>query len=115
MATSSHPYMKSFDPKKQVIAHASLKVAQTTAMLTPPIYLVSALILRRGGGFSVRKLMRYSTLGTFGGAGLGAFMGWGRLRNEPIEAIEDRVYRLVRFSLSLWLIKVTQRESNKSG
>jgi hypothetical protein len=102
MATSSHPAMAKFDPTSQVIAHSSLKGAQAASMVAPPVYLVSSLILRRGSGFSIRHLMRYSTLGTAAGAGLGAAVGWVRLRTEPLVAIEDRVFRLVRPRIS-WM------------
>jgi len=95
MATSSHPSMAGVSTRNQVIAHASLKVAQMGAMIVPPAYIISSLILRRGSGFSIRRLMRNTTLGTATGAGLGAFMGWGRLRSETQAAIDDRVYRLV--------------------
>jgi hypothetical protein len=96
MATSSYPSWKAREPLTQLMAHASLKTAQVAAMITPPIYLVTSLVIRRGKPFSVRQFMRTSTSWTVVGAGLGALMGYGRLRNEPDYALEDRVYRLVR-------------------
>ncbi|RSH93259.1 hypothetical protein EHS25_007613 [Saitozyma podzolica] len=95
MATSYYPFWKSQSPRTQVIAHASLKAAQATAMLLPPLYLVSSLLIRRGTRpFSIARWMRVSTGGTVVGAGIGAGLGWLRLRDQPDYALEDRAYRL---------------------
>lgn len=117
MATSANPSMAGVSARNQVIAHASLKVAQMGAMIVPPAYIVSSLILRRGSGFSIRRLMRTTTVGTAVGAGLGAFMGWGRLRTEPQAAIDDRVFRLVSAQYSALLVDVDDRRTTpvKSG
>lgn len=95
MATSSYPSMARQDPMTQMITHSALKVAQAGSMLFPPAYLVSSLVLRRGPGFSIRTLMRVANRSVAGGAVLGGLAAWARLRNEPIEAIEDRCYRMV--------------------
>ena len=65
-------------------------------MIFPPLYLVSSLILRRGPGFSIRGLLRVGNRSVIGGAAVGGAAAWARLRDEPMEAIEDRCYRLVR-------------------
>ena len=83
-------------PAKQmqfVVAHASLKSAQATSMLAPPIYLAISLIRRRG--FSIGRVMRVTTGSVAVGAGIGVGMGYMRLRNEPDVALSDRVFRLV--------------------
>lgn len=96
MATSSHPSMAGQSASTQVIAHSALKVAQAFSTIVPPAYLVTSLILRRGRGFSVRGLATTSFGGVVAGAGIGGVAAWGRLRDQPIEAIEDRAFRLVR-------------------
>lgn len=100
MATSAYPSLARQDPRTQVIAHSALKVAQTASMIFPPLYLLSSLILRRGPGFSIRGLLRSGNRSVVGGASVGALAAWARLRNEPMEAIEDRCYRLV----SVWQV-----------
>ena len=76
-----------------VVAHASLKTAQAASMIAPPLYLVVALVRRRG--ISINRLMRVTTGTVAAGAGIGAGMGYMRLRNEPDVALSDRVFRLV--------------------
>lgn len=62
-------------------------------MIVPPVYLGLSLVRRRP--WSVSGLLRRTEVYVLGGAGLGYAMGWARLKNQPQEAIEDRVYRLV--------------------
>ncbi|ORY34701.1 hypothetical protein BCR39DRAFT_556213 [Naematelia encephala] len=95
MATSSLPMMAQQPPMTQLVAHASLKTAQSFSMLAPPAYLVLSFIRRgRGHPLSIRRLMSVSTSSVLVGSGIGAFMGWGRLRNEPEIALQDRIFRL---------------------
>lgn len=86
--------------------HVSLKMAQLTSMAVPPLYLVSSLILRRGRPFSINQLMRISAGSVIVGSGVGAVMGWGKLKDEPELAIIDRVERMVgsHICLLLWLL-----------
>lgn len=83
-------------PRTQVITHVSLKMAQTLAMLTPPVVILLSVIRRNPlKPFTIRRLLDTTTRSTVIGAGLGGVMGWGRLRNEPEAAIVDRAERLV--------------------
>ncbi|ORX37680.1 hypothetical protein BD324DRAFT_622852 [Kockovaella imperatae] len=75
-----------------MVAHASLKVAQTAGMIVPPAYLLFGLVRRNP--LSVSRWMRASVGGVVAGAGLGAGMGYMRLRGETAAALEDRVVRL---------------------
>lgn len=94
MSTSASPMLASRPPTTQMILHVSLKMAQLTSMAVPPLYLISSLVLRRGRPFSVNQLMRVSIGSVLLASGVGAAMGWGRLRNEPSGAIVDRVERM---------------------
>lgn len=96
MATSSYPSLSSLSPLNQVMAHSALKMSEAAGLLVPPIYIAASLIRRRGMGFSIRGLMRASTRGVVIGAPFGAAAAWGMLRNEPLVALEDRCFRLVR-------------------
>lgn len=78
-----------------MMAHSALKTSQAAALVVPPIYILSSLVRRRGLGFSISGLLRASTRGVVLGAPVGAVAAWGRLRNEPLEAVEDRCFRLV--------------------
>ncbi len=108
MATSAKPAAAVQPPMTQLVLHVSLKMAQFTSMAVPPLYAVSSLILRRGKQpFSISRLMRISTGSVGAGAGIGAVMGWGRLRNEPEEALIDRVERMVRH-FGIWYSGTTE-------
>lgn len=101
MATSAYPSLASQSPMTQMMAHSALKMSEAAGLLVPPIYVAVSLIRAArgrgaaGAGFSVRGLMRASTRGVVIAAPLGAGAAWGMLRNEPLEAVEDRCYRLV--------------------
>ena len=103
-------------PTTQMILHVSLKMAQLTSMAVPPLYLISSLVLRRGRPFSVNQLMRVSIGSVLLASGVGAAMGWGRLRNEPSGAIVDRVERMVRLVSSCFEVTKGshQAENRKS-
>ena len=98
MATSAYPSLASQSPMTQMVAHASLKMAQALALISPPLHILVSI---RRGQFSVARLMRSSTRNALLGAGLGAALGYGRLMSQPEEAIIDRCERLVRWAL--WL------------
>lgn len=93
MATSANPAMQKYSARTQVIAHVSLKMAQTVAMIVPPVYVVATLARRRP--FTIRGLMNTSTAWTTGGALAGVGIGYARLMNEPQAKIDDRAVRLV--------------------
>jgi hypothetical protein len=96
MATSSHPFFAKQTPKTQVIAHVSLKMAQTVAMVTPPIFILASMIRRNPlKPFSIRRMLNTTTRATVLGAGVGGVMGYGRLMNQSDAAIMDRATRLV--------------------
>ena len=80
--------------------HASLKTAQAMGMLVPPLYLIGSIV--RGRGVSIHRLMRVTTIWVAGGAVLGVAAGYARLRDQPPEALEDRVYRLAGPFPILW-------------
>ena len=99
MATSSHPFFAKQTPKTQVIAHVSLKMAQTVAMVTPPIFILASMIRRNPlKPFSIRRMLNTTTRATVLGAGVGGVMGYGRLMNQSDAAILDRATRLVSAS-----------------
>ncbi len=96
MATSSYPSLAVRPPVTQLYLHVALKMAQVTSMIVPPVYVVSALFLKRGGPLSILRLARVTAGSVIAAGGIGAVAGWARLRNEPDEAIVDRVERMVR-------------------
>lgn len=78
----------------QAMSHSALKGAQAGAMIVPPVFLVASLILRRGGGFSIRKLMTNSVGGVLVGAAGGVLMGYGKMKDESEVAIQEKTFRL---------------------
>lgn len=66
-------------------------------MVTPPVVILTSIVRRNPlKPFTIKRLLNTTLRSTAVGAGLGAFMGWGRLRTEPETAILDRAERLVR-------------------
>ena len=97
MATSALPFFSDRTPRTQVIAHTSLKMAQTVSLIAPPLYIATA-ILRRNPlkPFSIKRLLN-TTIGYTGlGAAAGAGVGYVRLMDESEPAILARVEKLVR-------------------
>ena len=83
----------------KLVTHSALRTAQGFALVAPPLYLVSSLILRRGR-FSIRKLMTTSIGATTGGAALGAGVGYVRLMNEDQLGLDERILRMVSSHLT---------------
>lgn len=98
-----------------MMAHSALKTSQAAALVVPPIYILSSLVRRRGLGFSISGLLRVSTRGVVLGAPVGAVAAWGRLRNEPVEAVEDRCFRLVRGWVSSARVDKGEGEGKEKG
>jgi hypothetical protein len=85
-----------------LVTHSALRTAQGFAVVAPPVYVVSSLILRRGRHpFSIRRLMATSVGSTLAGAGIGAGVGYVRLSNQGQLALDDRVLSLVS-ELTSW-------------
>lgn len=84
--------MASMPPQTQALAHSALKGAQAASVCVLPFYLISMI---RHRSFSVRQLMRTSILGTTAGAGLGAGLGFFKVKDTSAPAIDAKVQRLV--------------------
>ena len=80
-----------------MIAHTSLKMAQTVSLIAPPLYIATA-ILRRNPlkPFTIKRLLNTTIAWTGLGAAAGGALGYGRLIDEPETAILARVEKLVR-------------------
>lgn len=94
MATSANPIFQNYSAKTQVTLHATVKVAQATSMLVPPLYIITTLARRRP--ISINAIMRNAATSVVIGAGIGTGVGYLRLKNEPQDKIDDRMERLVR-------------------
>lgn len=106
MATSALPFFSDKTPRTQVIAHTSLKMAQTVALVAPPLYIASA-ILRRNPlkPFTIKRLLNTTIGWTVLGAAGGGAAGYARLMDEPETAILARVEKLVSCT---WVLSRTR-------
>lgn len=102
-ATPSAPLFFSHTPGTQLLLHSALSSAELFAAFTPPVYLISTLVLRRRP-ISIRRLMYNSMGGVLAGAAVGGgyayLRGWrgGELK------VRERVARVVgSLSLSFFL------------
>lgn len=79
-----------------MIAHVSLKMAQATSMVVPPLYLAFRLFRKGATPLTIKRLMNVSTGSVLGGAALGVPMAYGVLGKQPEAAMVDRIERMVR-------------------
>lgn len=98
-ATPSAPLFFSHTPRTQLLLHSALSSAELFAAFTPPVYLISTLVLRRRP-FSIRRLMYNSMGGVLAGAAVGGGYAYLRGMREGELKVRERLARVVG-SLSL--------------
>ncbi|OCF35199.1 hypothetical protein I317_02286 [Kwoniella heveanensis CBS 569] len=107
----NEPLFASQQPATQLLLHSSLKYAQLTSMVVPPLYVLRTLVLRRKP-FSIKGLMHTSIGGAAVGGVIGAGLGYGeqavgrrleRIRSDASQ-IRTNDYSIISATLSALLI-----------